>query len=1037
MNRLIIAAVVLTSLLATSLTFSVKDNGKKSSYDPFAPDVPSWRAQQLDGEKSPSAVDWNDEIYRLPGDLLPSVYTLRLLPFLEEGNFTTDGHVTIFVDCVSDTKNIVLNSIDIDIHRTTITVLDLQTNSPMAIVGFEDLQSTVQKINIQTADSLKSGNSYKISMGFTSILNDKLIGFYRSSYVEDGVTKYLATSDMEPADARVAFPCFDEPDMKARFSIILGRKDSWFASSNMPKIGTNPIEGMPGYVWDFFDTTPVMSTYLVAMMVSEFVSTPSDPSLSNVKFRVLTRPELQKNAAYAANVGPRILEFFESFLGVDYPLAKEDLAAIPDFGPGAMENWGHIDFRENYLIIDENTTAASKQRVPEIIAHELAHMWFGDLVTMEWWTNIWLNEGFARYLQYFGADSVEPSYRLLEQFVVNTLQRVFVADSLETTHPMSQPELKSHVFDTIEYDKGASVLRMCAHFLGMDTFRRGLNRYLTKNAYNNTMEEDLWNTLEEQANIDGVILPDSLSTIMASWTQTENYPLITIKRSYIEGDGALVMQSRFLLPIEDDVETDPKTIWWVPLTYTHDFSLRPSTAWMSTETRKLVSLAATKDQWVIFNVDQAGFYRVAYDEANYGMIADQLIADHSRISIMNRAQLLDDAFVLAKVEKISYSIAFDLTLFLKYEREYVPWRAVLDELNYIDIMMFKEAQYADWKAYMTSLVKPYYNYVGFEETESDAHLTILSRNDALNWACKLKIADCVANVQSHYAALMNEPDMMLSPNKRNFLLCSGVENGRQAEWDFAYNQYRSSDDGSFLVAITCTRESAIIYNLLGMMLDPNSIRSEDVDTLFANLAANPLGNTMALDFLGRRWNDIEAALGTSHFVYFFRSLCDRLNKQAQYDQMIALRDAHIDILNSTTVEQGLDVIQANIEWMNLNQEEIGKWLMNPSTATALPTTTTEPTTVTTTEILTTTETMTTTVEPATEDTTTKSTATSTVFSTSSAKPTTTTPTTTTPTTTTPTTTTPTTTTPSSAVTVQPYMCFTLFFTLISRWILHN
>ena len=213
------------------------------------------------------------------------------------------------------------------------------------------------------------------------------------------------------------------------------------------------------------------------------------------------------------------------------------------------------------------------------------------------------------------------------------------------------------------------------------------------------------------------------------------------------------------MPIEDDVETDPKTIWWVPLTYTHDFSLRPSTAWMSTETRKLVSLAATKDQWVIFNVDQAGFYRVAYDEANYGMIADQLIADHSRISIMNRAQLLDDAFVLAKVEKISYSIAFDLTLFLKYEREYVPWRAVLDELNYIDIMMFKEAQYADWKAYMTSLVNPYYNYVGFEESESDAHLTILSRNDALNWACKLKIADCVANVQSHYAALMNEPDM--------------------------------------------------------------------------------------------------------------------------------------------------------------------------------------------------------------------------------------------------------------------------------------
>jgi aminopeptidase N len=289
------------------------------------------------------------------------------------------------------------------------------------------------------------------------------------------------------------------------------------------------------------------------------------------------------------------------------------------------------------------------------------------------------------------------------------------------------------------------------------------------------------------------------------------------------------------LPIEDNIE-DEETVWWVPLTYTHDFSLRPTTAWMSTKTRQLVSLAATKDQWVIFNVDQAGFYRVAYDETNYGLIADQLIADHRRISIMNRAQLLDDAFVLAKVEKISYTIAFDLTLFLKYEREYVPWRAVLDELNYIDTMFYKESQYADWKIYMTSLVKPYYEFVGFQETESDAHLTILSRNDALNWACKLKIADCVTNVQSQYAALMQEPDMYvyiylllnsqtnkiktascknenrrLSPNQRNFILCAGVENGRQPEWNFAYDQYRSTDNGNFLVAMTCTRESSIIY----------------------------------------------------------------------------------------------------------------------------------------------------------------------------------------------------------------------------------
>lgn len=214
-----------------------------------------------------------------------------------------------------------------------------------------------------------------------------------------------------------------------------------------------------------------------------------------------------------------------------------------------------------------------------------------------------------------------------------------------------------------------------------------------------------------------------------------------------------------MLPSGEDNPVPEDTVWWVPLTYSHDFSLHPTTAWMSTATRTLVSLAATKDQWVIFNVNQAGFYRVAYDEANYNMITDQLIAAHGLISIPNRAQLLDDAFVLAKINRVSYSIAMDLTLYLKYEREYVPWRSVLDELNYLDIMLHNEQEYADWKVYMTSLVTPYYNYVGFQESESDAHLTILSRTDALTWACKLKINDCVTNVQSQYAALMEQPDM--------------------------------------------------------------------------------------------------------------------------------------------------------------------------------------------------------------------------------------------------------------------------------------
>ncbi|XP_046631005.1 aminopeptidase N-like [Daphnia pulicaria] len=877
------------------------------------------------------------EDLRLPGDVLPRLYNVRLLPFIEVGNWTTDGYVEIFLDCIISTVNISMNSLDLTIDPASITVTEEQTGNPISVVDFIDEQSTREIITIQVSRPLTAGKQYKITMKFISILNALLAGFYRSSYVENGVTKYLAVTQFEATDARRSFPCFDEPTMKANFTVTVGRKETWTSVSNMPLITTEPIVGMPGFVWDNYQTSVTMSSYLVAFMVSEFIGIPAEPGLSNVEFSIWARPEARNLTDYARNIGPRILEFFESYYNIDYPLPKQDMAAIPDFAAGAMENWGLITYREQYLLIDPSTaTARAVQLAAVVSAHELAHQWFGNLVTMDWWNALWLNEGFASYMEYIGTDAVEPDFKMNDQFIIENLQYVFGIDALETSRPINievnTPAEINSMFDAISYEKGSCVIRMCADIIGLETFQRGLTRYLNDNAYGNAGQDNLWAALQTQADSENVILPATVKEIMDTWTFKMGFPYVTVIRNYQTG-GAVVIQNRFLLRKSNDT-TDPTVYqWWVPLTYTSDYTQTQQRDWLSVDefSKSLPNLGAAANQWVIFNVDQQNYYRVAYDPTNYGLIRDQLIADHQRVSANNRAQLLDDSFNLALTELIPYTDALDLTLYLKYEREYVPWHAVLSELNYVDIMLYNFAEFSNWKTHMTSLVEPYYNFIGFQETQSDPHLTKYCRIDAMNWACRLGVADCVQNSLSTYATLMSQPDnlvQIVSPNEKSTILRTAIEYGGQAEYDFAFNQYKTKSDTSFLVAMCASKQATVLSGLLEMLLDPTSgILSSDVNTVFNNVANNPIGNEIALDFLINRWDDIQNALGSVYFATWYRYVCTRQNTQAGLDKLIQLRDAHSVILgNSNSVKQGIQTVESNIKWVSLNLGEIGTWL---------------------------------------------------------------------------------------------------------------
>lgn len=446
-----------------------------------------------------------------------------------------------------------------------------------------------------------------------------------------------------------------------------------------------------------------MSTYLVAFVVSDY------KSLKDGNFAVWARADAIHSAKYALSFGVRVLSFLEKFFSLSYPLPKVDMVALPDFSSGAMENFGLITYRETAMLFEEGVSAASnKQRVAIVVAHELAHQWFGNLVTPSWWTDLWLNEGFASYMEYVGVDAVEPTWKPMDQFVVNEIHSVFGLDALSTSHPVSikveNPEEINEIFDRISYAKGAAIIRMMAHFLTDTVFRQGLTNYLRDRAFQSAEQDDLWHFLTEAAHAARTLDPSlTVKEIMDTWTLQTGFPVVHVQRDY-EGNSFKLMQERFVFLENGKQNSSEEPLWWVPLTYTtrkeRNFKDTKPISWMKREKEtKIYDDHVLEEDWLILNVQETGYYRVNYDERNWDLISKHLM-DSKRfkeIAPSNRAQLINDALNLARAGHLDYRIALDVTRYLAHEDEYVPWKAATNSLNFIDVMLVKTGDYALFK----------------------------------------------------------------------------------------------------------------------------------------------------------------------------------------------------------------------------------------------------------------------------------------------------------------------------------------------------
>ncbi|ROT77110.1 putative aminopeptidase N [Penaeus vannamei] len=444
------------------------------------------------------------------------------------------GYMEVEMEVLEPTSNITLHMADIITKNDTIKVYAPgQEKGRGEGIKNHEYDHDRQFYIAHLKNELQKGRKYVLSMEFLGYLNDKLHGFYRSTYMDAaGNTRNVAVTQFQATDARRAFPCFDEPAQKATFEIHLAR-ESWMTTlSNMPIAETVPITGQEGWVWDRYEKSVPMSTYLVAFVVSDFVQVNTTVN-DSVVLRVWARREAIDQAEYALKVGPKILSFFEEYFGLPFPLPKMDMVALPDFFAGAMENWGLITSKENYLMYNpEVSTPQTRAFITEVISHELAHQWFGNLVTPVWWDDLWLNEGFATYINFLGIDHAEPSWKVMETSLVERVHRVFGLDSLESSHkisiPVDHPDEIFEVFDGISYEKGASIIRMMTHYLTEATFRKGLTSYLKALSYKNAVKNDLWKYLTLAAHEDSILPQDvTVKMIMDTWTLQMGYPSST------------------------------------------------------------------------------------------------------------------------------------------------------------------------------------------------------------------------------------------------------------------------------------------------------------------------------------------------------------------------------------------------------------------------------------------------------------------------------------------------------------------------------
>uniref|UniRef100_A0A8C5HW04 Aminopeptidase n=1 Tax=Gouania willdenowi TaxID=441366 RepID=A0A8C5HW04_GOUWI len=772
---------------------------------------------------------------RLPKTITPVHYDLSIHPNLTSLDFT--GVVSIELDVHEDTSVVILHAKQLQISN--VLLVTPEGTKPLQVLEYPPSH----QLALLSDSALKKGVKYEVQLEFAANLSESFHGFYRSSYhTTSGELRTVASTQFEATYARGAFPCFDEPAFKANYTLRIIREPRHITISNMPKVKTVEVQG--GLLEDHFDTTVKMSTYLVAYIVSDFLSVIPD---IRGTISVYAVPEKIEQTTFALDAAVKLLDFYDDYFDIPYPLPKQDLAAIPDFQSGAMENWGLTTYRETALLFDpQKSSASDKLGITKIIAHELAHQWFGNLVTMEWWDDLWLNEGFAKFMEFISVDATYPELQVDDVFLDKCFEAMEV-DSLSSTHPIStsveNPAQIQEMFDDVSYDKGACILNMLRDYLSPTVFEIGIIRYLKRFSYQNTVNSNLWESLTNVTELD-------IKGIMDTWTLQEGFPLVTVE---VRGREVRLSQERYLKT--DDPSLTDGFLWQIPLTYRTSSS---TTIHRFLLTAKSDVLYLPEEvEWVKFNVDMSGYYMVHYAGDGWSPIIKLLQHNHTAVSSNDRASLIHNIFQLVSVGKVRLDTALDLSLYLSKETEIMALFFYLSINRHIRLKVRGKLSCLDKEIVQSCTLILSYIPQSFivdlfrrlidrqEWTDSGSVSERMLRSYLLLFACVRNYAPCLTKATQLFQQWKDsDGEMSLPVDVSMAVFVIGVRTPEG--WDFLC----SSSPSHLLIFFVC------LFRMMEESLRGEVMKTQDLPGVVISISKNPHGYKLAWDFLQANWEKL-------------------------------------------------------------------------------------------------------------------------------------------------------------------------------------
>ncbi|XP_064511707.1 thyrotropin-releasing hormone-degrading ectoenzyme isoform X3 [Pseudopipra pipra] len=833
---------------------------------------------------------------RLPRHLRPLHYNLMLSAFME--NFTFSGEVNVQLEVRNASRYIVLHAHRMHIEAVRVAEDKLAGGVRVARTFF---YPQTQVFVVVLNRSLEVQRSYNLKIIYNALIENELLGFFRSSYVLHGERRFLAVTQFSPTHARKAFPCFDEPIYKATFKISIRHQATFLSLSNMP-VETSVFEE-DGWVTDHFSQTPLMSTYYLAWAVCNFTYRET-VTKSGVVVRLYARPDAIRRGSgdYALNITRSLIEFYEDYFKVPYSLPKLDLLAVPKHPYAAMENWGLSVFVEQRILLDPSISSILYLLdVTMVIVHELCHQWFGDLVTPVWWEDVWLKEGFAHYFEFVGTDYLYPGWNM-----------------------------------------GAALIRMLANFMGHSVFQMGLQDYLTIHKYGNAARNDLWNTLSKALKRVGKSV--NIQEVMDQWTLQMGYPVITILGNETTDNIIVISQERFVYDSDakpkDPSRGDNSYLWQIPLTIAVGNTSHISSEaiiWVSNKSEHHRIPAFEEAGWLLGNINQTGYFRVNYDIRNWRLLINQLTRNHEVISVSNRAGLIDDAFNLARAGYLPQNIPLEIIRYLSEEKDFLPWHAASRALYPLDKLLDRTENYNIFNEYILRQVASMYLKLGWPMNNLNKSLVQASyqheelRREVIMLACSFGNKHCHQQAATLISDWISSNRNRIPLNVRDIVYCTGVSLMDEDVWEFIWMKFHSttavSEKKILLEALTCSDDRNLLNRLLNLSLNSEVVLDQDAIDVIIHVARNPHGRDLAWKFFREKWKILNARYGEALFMNskLVSGVTEFLNTEGELRELKNFIKSY-EGGAAVSFSRAVETVEANVRWQRLYKEELFHWL---------------------------------------------------------------------------------------------------------------